>query len=269
MNKKRIIFVLFAFIVCAAFTGCSLQDKIKEYSSDKEQCYLNTENVTQFSYKGNDYTILADTVSNGGLGEWIGYIRQLAAIDENGKILLQENVETATFQSLADLAEKAPEAAYIIPFLNVYAAPNADNYLIVDVNGGYHKAVISENVKDSDTIFDFKETEKSINGSFEVNPENATQLLCGVTVYQVTADMVSDDELGSYIDILAKNVTFDTETKKPLSKEDLSSIDWYGENDGQGREQWIYTDIYVIYGIDKSEAVAVKINNHYYIAKRQ
>ncbi len=38
------------------------------------------------------------------------------------KILLQENVETVTFQSLADLAEKAPEAAYIIPFLNVYAA---------------------------------------------------------------------------------------------------------------------------------------------------
>lgn len=269
MNKKWIMFALFAFIVCAALTGCSLQDKIKEYSSDKKQCYLNTENVTQFSYKGNDYTILADTVSNGGLGEWLGYIRQLAAIDEKGKILLQENVETATFQSLADLAEKAPEAAYIIPFLNVYAAPNADNYLIVDVNGGYHKAVISENIKDSDTIFDFKGTEKSINGSFEVNPENATQLLCGGVVYQVTADMVSDDKLGSYIDILAQNATFDTETKKPLSKEDLSSIDWYGENNGQGREQWIYTDIYEVYGIDKSEAVAVKVNNQYYIAKRQ
>lgn len=179
MNKKRSMLVLFTFIICVAFTGCSLQDKIKEYSSDKEHCYLNTENVTQFSYKGNDYTILADTVSNGGLGEWIGYIRQLAAIDENGKILLQENVETVTFQSLADLAEKAPEAAYIIPFLNVYAAPNADDYLIVDVNGGYHKAVISKNVKDSDTVFDFKKTEESINDSFEVNPENATQLLWG------------------------------------------------------------------------------------------
>lgn len=55
-------------------------------------------------------------------------------------------------------------------------------------------------------------------------------------VYQVTSDMVSDDELGSYIDILAESVTFDTETKIPLSKEDLSKIDWYGENAGQGRE---------------------------------
>lgn len=192
-SKKIMILLLFTFIVCVALAGCTLQDKIEEYSSDKEQCYLNTENVTRFSYKGNDHTILADTVSNGGLGEWIGYIRQLAAIDENGKILLQENVETVTFQSLADLAEKAPEAAYIIPFLNVYAAPNADDYLIVDVNGGYHKAVISENVKDSDTIFDFKKTKESINDSFEVNPENATQLLWGGTVYQVTSDMVSDE----------------------------------------------------------------------------
>lgn len=178
-NRKMVIVLLFAFVVCFSLSGCTLQDRIEEYSSGKEQCYLNTENVTRFSYKANDYTILADTVSNGGLGEWIGYIRQLAAIDENGKILLQENVETVTFQSLADLAEKAPEAAYIIPFLNVYAAPNADDYLIVDVNGGYHKAVISENVKDSDTVFDFKKTEESINDRFEVNPENATQLLWG------------------------------------------------------------------------------------------
>lgn len=88
-------------------------------------------------------------------------------------------------------------------------------------------------------------------------------------IYQVTSDMVSDDELGSYIDILAESVTFDTETKIPLSKEDLSKIDWYGENAGQGRECWFYTDVYEIYGTDKAEAVAVEVNNNYYIAKRQ
>ena len=113
------------------------------------------------------------------------------------------------------------------------------------------------------------EIEESINDRFEVNPENATQLLWGRTVYQVTSDMVSDDELGSYIDILAESVTFDTETKIPLSKEDLSKIDWYGENAGQGRESWFYTDVYEIYGTDKAEAVAVNVNDNYYIAKRQ
>lgn len=268
-NKKRIVAVMVSFAVCAALAGCSLQDKIEEYSSGKEQCSLNAENVTQFIYKGNNYTILEDTVSNGGLGEWVGYIRQLTAIDEAGKVLLQENVESATFDTLADLADKAPEAAYVIPFLNVYAAPNADNYLIVDVNGGYHKAIISENMKDTDTIFNFRETGQPVDSKFEINPENATQLLCNGTVYQVTTDVVSNDELGSYIDILAESVTFDTETKIPLSKEDLNRIDWNGENAGQGREQWFYTDVYEIYGTDTTEAVAVKVNSSYHIAKRQ
>ena len=66
MSKKMMI-LLFAVIICLSLAGCSLQDKIGDYS--REQCYLNKENVTQFSYKGNDYTILADTVSNSGLGE--------------------------------------------------------------------------------------------------------------------------------------------------------------------------------------------------------
>ena len=164
--------LLFAVIICLSLAGCSLQDKIGDYS--REQCYLNKENVTQFSYKGNDYTILADTVSNSGLGEWIGYIQQLAAVDESGKILLQENLKTATFQTLADLADlvdKAPNDAYIIPFLNVYAAPNADDYLIVDINGGYHKAVIDENITcytDMKTVIEGVETEEQFNTLSEI-----------------------------------------------------------------------------------------------------
>lgn len=271
MNKSRkmMIVLLLTFVVCFSLVGCSLQEKTDDYSSGKERCYLNTENVTQFSYKGNDYTILEDTISNGDLGEWIGYIRQLAAVDEAGKVLLQENMEAATFQTLADLADKAPEATYIIPFLNVYATPTTNDYLIVDVNGGYHKAVLNENIKDTDTVFDFNDIDQSMSNKFEINPENAMQLLCSGMVYQVTPDTVSNDELGNYIDILAESVTFDTETKIPLLKEDLNSIDRYGESAGQEREQWFYIDVYEIYGTDKTEAVAVKINNRYYIARRQ
>lgn len=269
MSKKMMI-LLFAVIICLSLAVCSLQDKIGDYS--REQCYLNKENVTQFSYKGNDYTILADTVSNSELGEWIGYIRQLAAVDESGKILLQENLKTATFQTLADsadLVDKAPNDAYIIPFLNVYAAPNADDYLIVDINGEYHKAVIDENIKGTDTIFDFKDIEQSMSGKFEINPQNATQLLCDGTVYQVTSDTVSNNELRSYIGILAENVIFNAKTKIPLSKDELRKIDWSGKNTGQHREQWIYKDIYEIHGTEKTEAVEVQINDRYYIAKRQ
>lgn len=84
----------------------------------------------------------------------------------------------------------------------------------------------------------------------------------------ILAKDISKTKAG-YIDILAESVTFDTETKIPLSKEDLSKIDWYGENAGQGRESWFYTDVYEINGTDKAEAVAVNVNDNYYIAKRQ
>lgn len=268
-NRKMVIVLLFAFVVCFSLAGCTLQDRIEEYSSDKEQCYLNTENVTRFSYKGNDYTILADTVSNGGLGEWIGYIRQLAAIDENGKILLQENVETVTFQSLADLAEKAPKAAYIIPFLNVYAAPNADDYLIVDVNGGYHKATLSNQLTGAEIILDFRIAAEKAASNFELNPTNTTQIICDNRVYQVTTETVSKGQLGKYMDILAEKVTFDADTKLPLTKEEMKQIDWTGSSSEQTRESWFYVDVYEISGTNPADAVAVKVNNQYHIARVQ
>ena len=247
-------------------TGCaSFQQKVDEYSEGKEQCFLNTDNVTQFEFKSQSYTILEDTISNDSLGEWLGYIRELAAADENGKILVQENIEKTTFKSLADLKEKAPNAAYIIPFLNVYADSDDSTYLIVDVNGGYHKAVLSDTVADGLNVFNYKNTNQEEKGSFEVNQNNAAQLMRGDVTYQVTSEIVSEDELGNYLDMIAENITFDAETKKPLNKDEMNAIDWTGTN-SQSRENWIYADVYEVKGKDVSKTVAVKVNNQYHMA---
>ena len=61
MNKTRKLFrVMFLMVcLCCVLPGCSvLQNGIREYSSDKEQCHLVSEDVTQFTYKGETYTIL-------------------------------------------------------------------------------------------------------------------------------------------------------------------------------------------------------------------
>ena len=80
--------------LCCVLSGCSvLQNGIREYSSDKEQCHLVSEDVTQFTYKGEAYTILDNTVSNDGLGEWLGYIRQLAAVDEDGTVCFRKRLK--------------------------------------------------------------------------------------------------------------------------------------------------------------------------------
>lgn len=271
MNKRRkkIAALFVAFVFGIFLTGCSLQDKMKDYLSNKEQCFLNTENITQLTYKNNTYTILQETVSYEELGEWIGYIRKLVAVDKSGEILYQENIETDTFQTMENLFNQTAEAAYMVSFLNVYAGSNTDNDLIVDINGQYHKAIINDRVRESEAVFDVRTIAGLLNCKFQINPQNATQLLCDNIIYQVTSDMVSDSELGRYIDILAQNITFDAKTKALLSKEELGKIDWYGKNAEQTREQWFYQDVCEINGMDKTEAVAVNVNDQYYIAKRQ
>ena len=266
MNMFRGVFLMVC--LCALLPGCSfVKEQIKEYADDKEPCILNSEDVTQFTYKGNSYTILGDTVANENLGEWIGYIRQLVVVDDTGAIIMQEHIEDATFHDLSDLADKAPDAKHIIPFLNVYAAPNDATYLIVDANGDYHKAIPSDQLTETDTVFDFKTAAKKADDDFELDPANATQIICGDRVYQVTSETVSKEQLGNYLDILAEKVVFDADTKMPLTKEELNKIDWTGVSGVQTRESWFYVDVYEISGTDASEAVAVKVNNNYYVAR--
>lgn len=272
MNKIANIFriMLLMLFICAMASGCSVvQDQIKENSSDKEQCILDEENVTKFTYRNKCYIILDDTVANENLGEWVGYIRKLAVVDENGKILMQEYIEDATFHTLADISDNAPNAKYIIPFLNVYAVPNDASYLIVDVNGGYHKAIPSKQLTDTDSVFDYKSAAEKSTGDYNINPQNATQVISGDRIYQVTSEIVEKDQLGSYLDVMAKKVTFNADTKIPLTKEELNKIDWAGNSTGQKRESWFYVDVCVISGTDTQEAIAVKVNNQYYIAKVQ
>lgn len=260
--------ILFTVISGGVLTGCSLQDKINEYSKDKEECLLNSENVTQFTYKGDSYTILEEKVSNSSLGAWVGYIRKLTVVNEEGKILSQENTETAELSSLEEITASDFQDAYMIPFLNVYAAPNDDTFLIVDARGEYHKAILSSKVTGENEIFDYKNGGESEGGSFELNPQNATQLIRNHTIYQVTSERVSEESLGNYLDMIAEHVTFDVDTKLPLSNEELKQIDWSGTESGK-RENRMYQAVYEISGVDSSEAIAVEINNQYYLAKAQ
>lgn len=251
-----------------ALTGCSFRDKVNAYSKDKEECLLNTDDVTRFTYKGDSYTILEETVPNSSLGAWVGYIRKLTVVDENGKILQQENTEAADISSLKNITIDDAGAAYIIPFLNVYAAPNDDTFLIVDARGEYHKAVLSSNVTEAQTVFQYKAGGNAEGGSFALNPQNATQFIRGDVVYQVTSQQVSESELGNLLDMVAERVTFDTATKRPLSNEELKKIDWSGNESGD-REDRMYQGIYEISGVDSNEAVAVEVDGNYYRAEAQ
>ena len=273
MKNRTLIFILSAVLLSGLLSGCSLvSQKIEQYSSDKEECSLNSDNVTQFTYKENSYTILDDTVSKEDLGNWVGYIRKLAVIDAKGKILVQQDTEKTTIRTLADIADKEPNAFTVIPFLNVYESKDStEKGLIVDANGGYHKAILSDSITDSDNVFDYSKQQSTTSSEgFSVNPQNCTQLISADKVYQITDKTVPDEQIGEYLDVIAQSFVFDKETKLEIPKEDLLKMDWDGNSSSkQQRDSWAYGQVRAIQNTDISNSVAVEINSEYRIATCQ
>lgn len=266
-QENSLISKIFMVMICFLLTGCgALQEGIDHYSKGKEMCYLNKENITEFTYQSESYTILNETVSKNTVSNWVGYIRKLVLTDESGKIIYQEDSEKISINVLADKSEEYPNAKYAVPFNNVYKLKDSKE-LIVEVNGEYHKAILTSKLSTNDTIFNYQYSH-SASDKFKVNPDNGTQLLRDGKVYQVTSKKVSKDKLGKFLSVIAEDVTFEVETKKILNKEELSNIDWSGTK-SQKRENWFYTDVYEILENDISKAVAVKVNNEYYAAIAQ
>ena len=271
MNKKQYAFITLAVLLTSLFiSGCSVVERIsKEYSKDKEEGYLNSKNVTQFTYDEKEYTILEDTVKREDVGGWVGYIRKLVVLDADGTILLQEDTGTTTLKTMADISDTQPNAAYMISFYNVYdCKADAEHGLIVDVNGKFHKAILSDSITDSDDIFHYDRQQPMTSAEhFSVNPDNCTQLMSGDKVYQITDEIVSDEQVGEYLDIIAESIVFDKETKLQIPQDELWDIDWDGdESSAQKRENWSYGDVHAIQNTDVSDAVAVEINSEYRIA---
>lgn len=174
---KLLSSLFIAIIFLATFTSCSsLQEKINESSNNKFECTLNDNNVTEFTYRSENYTILNDYVDDKNLGNWVGFIRKLVAVDDNGKILVSEDIEHADFRSLRDLNDRAPNAVVLISFLNCYASSDDNSFLIVDANGAYYKAIPTNKLSKQDVIFDFKASVDKFTTEITINPEKNTDI---------------------------------------------------------------------------------------------
>lgn len=269
MRKRTIAFILSNVLLIGLLSGCSAFSKIiEQYSSGKEECSLNTDNVTQFTYKKKNYTILEDTIAKDDLGNWVGFIRKIVVLDADGRVLLQREAGES-FKSLADIADTQPDAAYMISFLNVYACKDATSQeLSVDTDGEYHKAILSDSATVSDEVFHYDRQQAiAPGGHFSVNSQDCTQLIGQNQVYQITDEIVPQDQLGKYLDIIAKSIVFDRDTKLAITKKNLEKIDLDGkESSTQKRENWFYGEVHEIQGTDTTDSVAVQINSEYRIA---
>lgn len=255
---KKTITSILMLLLCFVMTACIQVNKlISKQRADKEKCTLNQADARRFNYKDTEYLILADTVDNSELGEWVGYIQKLAVLDQSYRVLEEQAIELA----LPDLKDISHETTFIVPFNNVYLYQ--EDQLIIDVNGNSHVAIPAD--KSSGRLaISYTKVNTSPGGTISINPDNCTQLLYGEKIYQITEIPVDAEKIEQYLGIIAREITFDAVTKREISQSDLKTIEIApGELSAQNRAQWSYMEVYTIQGIDPGSTFAVEINNQY------
>lgn len=270
MNKicKLSFNLLFLLCMTVLCSGCSLLENNTEHQKEKERCTVNGNDISRFSYGGNEYAILDDTYASSDIGEWVGYIRKLIIIDEQGNALEQIDYDSDTFDDIEAISQKYTETVYTVPYLNVYKIKDSNDpmTLVVDVNGSFHKAILSDRISEKDMLIQIEAT--TAYNNFSINKENCTQLINGNRIYQITDEVVTSNQTEKYLDIIAETVLFDMNTKLPIPKSEQSQMDWTGEkSQNVQRVNWVYQTVYTIRGQKPDTAVAVNINNEYRVAK--
>lgn len=231
------IVVTLAIVISIFFTGCDANHVLY---GEKEKCSIHVSDKITITYDSNEYVMLKDRVSEDNVGEWVGYV--------------SKNISGAMFST-------------------VYLDKSDEDMINVAVDNCFYKAVKADKLEDNQVamrledgeIFDKEET--VLFEEPEINPENATQLVCNGRVYQVTDEVLSRECLDKYIAGISKYIVFDTDTKKVLSQEKYAQIDWHGtKTQGESRTVWVYTDVYEIKDSEE-DSIAVKINGEYYSAE--
>ena len=226
---KRVILVFCMISIMIIGSGCAAKKTVLE-NQGKTECYLDEKDATKFIYNGQQYTILNNTVDKNSLGDWIGFIQKYVALDENYNILKKCDMGVNVVGDLSDLIDHTDGTAYYVPYLNVYKTENEGdmNNLVVDVDNDFHKAIPSENAKDGDLKIIFKnqnDTKDIENDLPQIDKEDVRNLTWEGKTYQITDQVVPNEKIGDYLCTLSGNITFDAETGRELTHDELNAID--------------------------------------------
>jgi len=262
---KGLVIGVIGVMMLTSFVGC---DAKKEYlkNQDKEECTLVENDATKFKYDDKEYTILNETVDEDKCGSWVGFIQKYAAIDKDYNIVKKVDIETNAVSTAKEIAKDTKDASFYVPYMNVY---KKDDNVYIDVDNAYHKTVLSKDVKDSDKKIAFtenKKKEENASNNVEVNKNDVKKINYKGKTYKITNEKVNEDKKGDFIGSISQTITYDKETGKRLSKDDLSKVDVDGDGvSKQKRESIEYGLLYAVKG-DKN-SIAVEVNNDLVYAK--
>ncbi len=226
-----IVSVIAVFLVCCS--GCGAGQML--YGEDAKCEIFVTEDIV-VNCNECEYTVLEEEVEAEQIGELTGYIYK----NINGLI-----------------------------FSTVYMDEENTDEIQVAIDDSFYKAVKTELLSEEQVplALPTEETEELFPKQLTVNEENATQLIGDGVIYQVTAETVDKESVGSYLTSISTSVVFDNTTKEVLPNEEYIKIDWSGEtSNAKSRTLWIYTHAYKVKGQDY-KTIAVNINGEYYEAE--
>ena len=254
-----------AVIAFGSLTGCTAQ------GDNLMPCALDPANAARFTCGDTDYTVLDDAASAEEIGTRIGALHVNAAVDAQGRIVAQQSLADTLKLDMSALADAAANAVGIVSFVNVYepaaAASAARNgapapLLIVDVNGAQHRAIPTAELTADERPLDpvaLATAATDAPSSFSVDPDNAARIVTDRTTYEVSDQPAADETLGDLLGMVAASVTYEVDTLRPLTHDELTALDWSGENADE-RAARFYGEVRALADTDFSQAIAVEVD---------
>lgn len=253
--RHRVLLLL--ALAAMALAGCSgARPRASRVSRGPEACRIHREDVRLFDYMGDEYAILEDTVEREALNTWVGTIRKWAMVLEDGRLI--------DFASFSRDSDSMSGIAY--SFGNVYSLFESGE-LAVDVDGRFHRAVKSADVSREDQLLHLKRRTTEAEGAYCLDTRDPTMIKAGGNTYRITQEVLPEAERGGYLGAVADSVTFESESRRVLPREDLAAVDWHASGCScADRTHWTLGKVYEVADSSVESAIAVEINHVYYRA---
>ncbi|HEL0601838.1 TPA: NisI/SpaI family lantibiotic immunity lipoprotein [Streptococcus equi subsp. zooepidemicus] len=234
---RKILFCLVALLEIFALVACSYMDN--------KTIEFHDQSFNQFTYKGNDYTIMNQIVDENDLGALKESFFKTLVIDTNTqKIIRKSNSDTIS-----------------LAYTGLY---NLNDGLAISVNNSYYKVSLSSDLKSKNEMLSLEVFKNnSAGGKLAIDSSDCRIVKFNNRKFRISSEVVSDDKLKELLGVIADSKTFILDTGKEIPKSELNKIDYFGSNSDEDREVWDYGEVY---SLDKKDVIAVEINAEYRIA---
>lgn len=234
---KRILFFLVVLFGIFDLVACSY--------IDNKSIEFHNQSFNQFTYKGNDYTIMNHIVDENDIGALKeAFFKTLVIDTKTHKIISKSNSDTITlaYSGLYDLSDG----------------------LAISVDGSYYKVSLSSDLKSKNEMLSI---EGFMNGSvgkqLAIDSSDCRIVKYNNRKFRISSEIVPDDELKEFLGVIANSKTFVLDTGKEIPKSELIKIDYFGSDSDKEREVWDYGKVY---SLDIKDVIAVEINDKYRMA---